>query len=617
MAGLQYRTMSRCLVLAIVAWSIFLTVPALGLDPSSPLTPIRYTLRFPEPHTHYVDVDAVIPTGHKPRIEIFMAVWTPGSYLVREYAGHIDEVSARAGGKAVLVTKTLKNRWSIQTGGAEVVTVSYKVYGRVMSVRHNWIDSGFAMLNGAPTFVSLFEPGIRRPHEVTIELPQGWTGVQTALPRVAGAAQTFRAEDFDTLVDSPIVAGNPVTHSFVVDGKTHTLVLEGDLSFFDGGQAAADIQKIVGAARELMGSLPYPHYHFLNLVTGDNDGLEHANSFLVRSNRFATRTHKAYLDWLSLVAHEYFHAWNVKRLRPAELGPFDYEHENYVPTLWIAEGFTDYYDDIILRRAGLSTRDECLEALSASIESVQTTPGRLVQPVDQASFDTWIKQYRPDENSVNTTIDYYAKGTAIGFLLDAKIRSLTGGQASLDDVMRLAMARYSGHKGFTTAQFYALASEVAKTDLTHWFTGAVESAGELDYDEAIGYYGLQFHRESDNAPAAKVALGVETVDDHSRIIVSEVRRGHTGMTAGLNVGDEIVAIDDVRVTGDGLAARMEQYHAGDGVGVLVARRGRMIRLGLKLEAAPGHEWKLEVMPGATAEQRSHLAAWIGPAGSPQ
>jgi predicted metalloprotease with PDZ domain len=603
--------MLRRLLPVVLACLVLLGSSASGTAPSAPLTPIHYTLRFPAPHTHYVEVEATIPTNRQPEVDVFMAVWTPGSYLIREYAGHVESVTARVGDRPVAVTKTRKNRWRISTSGADAVTLCYRVYGRVMSVRHNWIDSGFAMLNGAPTFVSRVEPGVRRPHVVSIELPTGWAGVQTALPRDKDSTPTFRADDYDTLVDSPIIIGNPAAHEFMVDGKQHTLVLEGDTSLFDGARAAADVEKIVGAAKALMGSLPYPHYHFLNMVTELEDGLEHANSFLVMSSRFATRTHKAYRSWLSLVAHEHFHAWNVKRLRPVELGPFDYENENYVSTLWIAEGFTDYYADIILRRADLSTRDEYLESLSTAIATVQTTPGRLVQPVAEASYDAWIKAYRPDENSINSTVDYYPKGAVIGFLLDAKLRAMTGGRASLDDVMRRAMARYSGDRGFSSAQFCALASEVAGADVAGWLTRVVESADELDYTEALGYYGLRFRKEGDTPSTPKTSLGADTRDDHGQLVVTGLRRGSAGMVAGLNVADEIVAIDGVRVTGEELAARMEQYRPGTTVEVLVARRGRMMTFTLKPEPVAGHAWKLEVAPGATDEQKSHLAAWIG------
>jgi predicted metalloprotease with PDZ domain len=569
---------------------------------------IRYTLRFPAPQTHYVEIEASLPTGGRPDLEVYMAVWTPGSYLVREYERHVEAVTAMAGGRAAHVEKSRKNRWKIATGGASSVTLRYRVYGREMTVRNNWIEAGFAMLNGAPTFLTPVGQG-KSPHEVKVELPAAWKSVQTPLMPVAGSANTFRADDFDTLIDSPIIIGNPVVREFTVDGKRHALVLEGDPSFFDADRAAADVQKIVVAAKGVMGPYLYPHYYFLNMVTEAGGGLEHKNSFLGMSSRYATRTHRSYLGWLGLISHEYFHNWNIKRLRPVELGPFDYENENYVRMLWVGEGFTDYYSDILLKRAALSTRPEYLEALSGQIEAVQTRPGREVTPVNMASYDAWIKQYRPDENSSNVSIDYYSKGAVIAFLLDAKIRKATNGSKSLDDGMRLALQRYSGDKGYTPEQFYQVMSETAGVDLKPWFAVVAESSEELNYDEALAFYGLRF------APVdmrnARAFLGAGTRNDSGRLVVSNVRRGTPAIASGLNVDDEILAIDDVRVRADGLAVRLEQYKPGDKIAMLVARRDRVMKLDVTLGADPGRPWRLETLSNASEEQKARLAAWIG------
>lgn len=569
--------------------------------------PIRYTLRFPAPHTHYVDVEAVYPTGGKPQVELFMAVWTPGSYLVREYERHVEAVAAKGpDGRARAVVKTRKNRWRVDTGGAASLTVSYRVYGREMTVRNNWIEAGFAMINGAPTFLTLADD-YHRPHEVRIELAQGWKTSATALMPIAGAANAYRAEDFDQLVDSPIILGNPVIESFDVDGKAHHLVLEGDPSFYDAKRAAADAEKIVRAAKGVWGQYPYPHYFFLDLVTESGGGLEHKNSAMLMSSRYATRTRRAYVGWLGLVAHEYFHNWNVKRLRPIELGPFDYEHEVYTKGLWIAEGFTDYYGNLLVIRAGLSSPAEYLDDLSGQIEAVQTTPGRLLQPVGMASYDTWIKQYRPDENTANTSINYYSKGAVVAFLLDAKIRRATNGTKSLDDAMRLAYERYAGAKGYTLEQFYQTMSEVAGTDLKPWFATVVDTAEELDYSDALEWYGLRF-RPVDTA-SARAWLGFASRNDSGRLMVTQVRRGTPAYDAGINVDDEVLAIDDVRVRADGLAARLDQYRPGDKISVLVARRDRLTTLPVTLGAEPGRTWRLEMAPEATAEQKARFAAW--------
>ncbi|MGH9172835.1 MAG: M61 family metallopeptidase, partial [Vicinamibacterales bacterium] len=485
-------------------------------------------------------------------------VWTPGSYLVREYQRHVENVVARdAGGGVLEVRKNRKNRWQIQTGGARSVTVTYRVYGREMTVRTNWIEAGFAMLNGAPTFISLVG-GTALPHDVSIELAPAWQNSSTALAP-GSEPHTYRAEDFDMLVDSPIILGNPVIRQFEAAGKRHYLVLEGDPQFFDVDRAATDIRKIVEAGGQIMdGRFDYPHYYMLNLVNDAGGGLEHKNSFLTMSGRFTTKTPRAYQAWLGLVAHEYFHNWNVKRLRPIDLGPFfDYENEVLTKALWIAEGFTDYYAGLLVKRAGLSTRDQYLEELTSQIEAVQNTPGRLVTSVDMASYDTWIKQYRPDENTANTTVNYYPKGAVIAFLLDARIRRATNGAKSLDDGMQLAYQRYSGPKGYTLEQFYQTMSDTAGTSLRVFFSTAAESTEELNYKEALDWFGLRFRPVDTRAQRAWI--GASTRNDAGRLVVRAVPRDTPAYTAGINVNDEIVAIDEVRVRADGLATRLEQY----------------------------------------------------------
>lgn len=573
---------------------------------AQPLHPIRYVLSFPAPHTHYVEVEAVVPTAGRADVELMMAVWTPGSYLVREFARHVEDVSAHAAGRQLSVAKARKNRWRVETAGAAEITVRYRVYAREMSVRTNWVESRFALLNGAPTFLTLVNDHAR-PHEVRVVLPPGWATTVSPLPRIDGEPHGYVAADYDTLVDSPLLAGNPALYEFVVGGRPHVLANEGEGGVWDGPRSAADTQRIVEAYLKLWGSLPYERYVFFNLITEAGGGLEHGSSTVLMTNRWRTGTRRDYLGWLGLVSHEFFHAWNVKRLRPQELGPFDYEQEVYTRSLWIAEGFTEYYDVLMLRRAGLLTGDEHLEQLSNTIRELQTTPGRAVQSAAQSSFDAWIKQYRPDENTPNSNVSYYTKGGVIGFLLDARIRSATGGRQSLDDVMRLAFARFSGSRGYTQAEFRQVASEVAGTDLSEWFARAVDSTEELTFDEALSYFGLRFRPVEPRAD--KGWIGAATKNDAGRLVITQVRRGTPAHAAGLNVDDEILAIGEFRVRADQLDARLERYRPGQVVSVLVARRDQLMRLDVTLGAEPPRAWSLEVSPTLTPEQEARLRAW--------
>jgi predicted metalloprotease with PDZ domain len=573
-----------------------------------------------------VEVAVTVPTGGRPQVDLMMAVWTPGSYLVREFSRHVERVTATASdGRALAVSKTRKNRWAIQlptpnsqpptpdvpsSNESLTVTVTYRVYGREMSVRTNWIERDFALLNGAPTFMTVPEL-MSGPHEILIEPASDWTQSRTALPPASDRPHHYVASSYDHLVDSPIVLGNPVVSEFTVDGKPHWLVNEGDAGVFDGARAALDVQRVVAEHRRMWGFLPYERYLFLNMITEGGGGLEHAESTVLMTSRWATRTRKVYLAWLGLVSHEFFHVWNVKRFRPAELGPFDYEREVHTRSLWVAEGITEYYGDLALHRAGLMTRDEYLEVLSSKIEGVQTTPGREVQSLSLASFDAWIKLYRPDENSVNSAMSYYIKGAVVAFLLDARIRSATNGAASLDDVLRTAYGQYSAERGFTADEIQRAIEGAVGTSLRDFWSNALDGTAELDYAPALETFGLRF-KVAAPAPDVKPWPGVATRNDAGRLVVSQVRRDGPAFGAGVNVDDEILAIDGFRVRADRFDERLQQYRPGDAVSILVARRERLVTIDLVLATEPAREWRLEVLPELSASQADHLTAWLQP-----
>jgi predicted metalloprotease with PDZ domain len=573
--------------------------------------PVRYTLRFPKPQTHYLEVTAQIPVG-KPQLELYMPVWTPGSYMVREYSRNVEALTATdENGRSLAVKKTRKNRWLVEAGSAKTLTVAYKVYANEPSVQGNYVDAGFAMLNGAANFVTI-EGDDKRAYEVKLELPAAWKESISGLKQTGEHA--YVASDFDQLLDSPIYAGNAPIHEFEVDGKKHYLVNEGEGPMWDGAASAKDVAKIVAEYSRMWGGLPYDHYVFFNMLIEAGGGLEHKNSTWMGGSKWAygntvvpppsddpapRGTYRPNrLGWLGLVSHEYFHLWNVKRLRPAELGPFDYEQENYTRSLWLAEGVTSYYGELALGRTKLATRDQALQSFSGAISGLQNTPGRLVTPLEQNSFDAWIKLYHSDENTQNTAISYYTKGEIVGLLLDAKIRKLTDGAKSLDDAMKLAYERYSGERGYTPEQFRATVNEVAGSDLGQWFQLVLDSTKELDYSELLDWYGLRFKAlaQKPGAPP-RIRTGLQTKTDNGRLVVSTVVRDTPGEEAGLNVGDEILGVN-------------ESYKPGETVKLLVAHRDMLQEVNFVVTADNPVSWQLEVRPDATDAQKAHLKAWL-------
>jgi predicted metalloprotease with PDZ domain len=573
--------------------------------------PIRYTLTFPAPHTHYVEVEASYPTAGRPSIDLMMAVWTPGSYLIREYERHVEALTATDPARARLsVEKTRKNRWRVATNGAKTVWVRYRVYAHEMTVRTNWVDEELAMLNGAPTFITLLESPSRRAHEVRLVLPRTWAKSFSGLPQGIGE-NTYVAPDYDTLVDSPIVAGSPSVYEFSVRGTRHSLVNFRERGVWNGPQAAKDLAAVANAIADFWGDMPFDRFYFFNVIGSARNGLEHRNSMLMNIPLDSTKTRDGYLEWLSLASHEYFHAWNVKRLRPVELGPFDYENEVYTSALWFVEGLTDYYADLFLVRARVATRDEFFVALSEQIRTLQTTPGRLEQSVEAASYDAWIKYYRSDENTPNTAISYYVKGAVIGFVLDAHIRRLSGGAKSLDDVMRLMRTRFSGDRGFSREDVRTAVVEIVGAvhapEIRAWMVRALETTAELDYEAAVDWFGL---RITPPVAAPRAYLGVTTRAEDGNALVTGIRRGSPAATAGMSLLDEITAVNGEPLQGGNLSQRLERFAPGSKVELSLVRRGEKRTLNIVLATDPRHGWQLSVSPGATRTQSQRLDAWL-------
>ena len=592
----------------------------------------EYTLRLEGAAQHMVEVEAVLEAGG-PELELMMAVWTPGSYLVREFARHVEGFEAMTlEGAPLPLRKVSKNRWRVMAPppppaeepapdatGEEVaaaapvlperIAIRYRVYARELTVRTNFVDANLAVLNGAALFV-VPARGLARPFDLRVEVPDGWPHIATALPvhpEVSEGEARYLAADFDELVDSPWVAGSDARiDTFEVGGVEHVLATFEGHGVFDQEKALADLSRLVALQQRFWRVVPYERYVFLNVLSGGGGGLEHKASTLFIGSRWSSEDEAAYRRWLGLVSHEFFHTWNVKRLRPDPLGPFDYEEENYVRDLWVAEGVTSYYDDLLLRRVGLMSRTDYLDVLSKGIERVESAPGRLVQSLSMASFDAWIKFYRPDENSVNTAVSYYVKGMLVAFLLDARIRDATDGVKSLDDVMRLAYERFAAQpNGFAPDEFRALATEVAGVDQAAFFAEAVDGASALDFTAAFRTLGLRFAPVDEPPPGAY--LGARLGEDGK---VREVRRDTPAHAAGLNVGDELLGVGAERLPEDfpGRLARME---AGTETTLLVARRGRLLRLDVTLGQPPA-ERRVEVDPEAGPAQDRAREAWLGP-----
>src|SRR5687768_5243632 len=509
-------------------------------------TNIAFTVSMPRPHTHLFEIDVSIKREGLVAVPaeelLVMPVWTPGSYLVREFERHVQDFAATdATGQQLKWEKINKNTWRVVTNRSRDWRATYKVYANELSVRTSELNSSHAYWNNANLLMYL-EGFLTSPSTVRVVAPDVWK-VATGLPGVPGQRNTFRAENFDVLYDSPFEVSNFKSILFNVKGVPHRIVIDGEGNY-DPERMRRDVQKIVETQIELMGGeIPYRDYTFiLHLRPNASGGLEHANSTSLGYSPFgftalpgdratsaspnAPQQTPEYRGFLSLVSHEFFHVWNVKRIRPDALGPFDYTKENYTKLLWVAEGITSYYENLILRRAGLITDKEFLSAFAASVQSFQRRPGRREMSAEEASYETWIKYYRQDENSVNSQVDYYDKGAILGLLLDLEIRRLSKGTKSLDDVMRhLYTEFYKKDRNYTPSDFQKVSELMAGASLEDFFAKYVRGREELDCSASLAAAGWGLGTtgvSGTQIPVVKACMGADPIQEGARLVVSWV-----------------------------------------------------------------------------------------------
>ncbi|WP_266365959.1 M61 family metallopeptidase [Tellurirhabdus rosea] len=605
--------MKKTVSLLFLCW--FLLASAYGHEGQlPPAAPITYILSMPKPQTHYAEVemrlvasDAVTNVKKNGYVDVKMPVWTPGSYLIREYAKNVEGFRALVNGKPVKADKIRKNTWRIFTN-QEAITIQYQVYANELSVRTSHVDADHGYFNGASIF--LFVDGLRsQPHRVVVNPYTDWKKVSTGLPAVPGQANTFEAPDFDVLVDSPIEVGNQKTFRFTAAGVPHTVAMFGETTY-DEQKVAADLKKVCETATSVFGEQPCKDYTFIvhHTPTGGG-GLEHLNSTTLQVTRNAYSRPESYQGFLSLAAHEYFHLWNVKRLRPRALGPFDYENENYTTQLWVAEGITSFYQDYILRRAGLIAPDAFLKITASEITRIENQPGNRVQSVAESSQDAWIKYYRPNENSVNSIISYYDKGAVLGGLLNLAILSATNGQRNLDDLMKSLYEEYykKQKRGFTDEEFEQAASRVAGRNMSDFFRKYVFSTDPIDYNAFFAPVGLRLDDVSTTKNA--VFLGATTRVVDGRHFVTSVRRDSPAWNDGINVGDELVSLNGTK-PGPDLNSALGSFKPGDAVSIQVSRNGLPRTLSVKLATNPLVNFQLVPVANPTAGQKALYAKWL-------
>ena len=571
---------------------------------------LHYHVELHHLHAHQYRVTLRIATPAAQQL-VSLPVWIPGSYLVREFAKNLQELNARQNGQPIAVQQLSKHQWQLDCSANAPVELSYLVNAYDTSVRTAWLDQRRGFFNGTSLLLRVHGQEAQ-PHQLRIspsaQVPD-WK-LATGLSAVEVDAQgfgTYTAGNYDELVDCPVEMGNFWSSSFTARGVPHRFVVAGAPASFDGERLLRDTQKICEAEIDFWGVAPHSSYVFMLNVTHDGyGGLEHCNSTALICSRSdlprqgVDKASDGYVQLLGLISHEYFHTWNVKRLRPAELVPYNYDQENYTELLWFFEGFTSYYDDLLLRRAGLIDNATYLKLITKTLNQVQQTPGRKVQSVAQSSFDSWVKYYRQDENTANATVSYYTKGALVAMSLDLKLRQ--EGQTTLDAVMRALWQRCQGSamsEADVLTVLQALTGRSWETELQVW----VHGTQELPVTELLAAHGVAADADQ---PVPAQALGLRVQESHS-VLIKQVLRGGLAEQAGMMAGDEWYGIE---IAGQGWRlGKLEELamYAPQGttsITALVARDRQLLRLTLPLPqaSAPLSNYKLRVQDEAAVNR---------------
>ena len=581
--------------------------------------PVTYRIEARDANTHLFDITLTIASPLAQQ-RVSLPVWIPGSYLVREFSKNLQRLTAQQNRGKLPVKQLDKCTWQIDCRPGKLLVLRYQIYAHDNSVRTAWLDAERGFFNGTSVCVTV--DGQQASHHILeIIEPKNTSNWQVATGLAIQKTNkrgfgTYIAANYDELVDCPVELGTFWSGAFTACGVPHRFVVAGALPGFDGAKLLADTQKICEEEMRfwhgkvgVRNKLPFTHYLFmLNAVDESYGGLEHRNSTALICNRKdlprvgQSKVSDGYTTLRGLISHEYFHTWNVKRLRPAEFASYDYTQENYTELLWFFEGFTSYYDDLLLRRAGLLDSTGYLKLLNKTINQVMQTPGTQVQAVADASFDAWVKYYRQDENTPNATVSYYTKGALVGLCFDLTLR--LEGQTTLDDVMRGLWQRCKAGP-MSEADFAAVLHTLGKRSFAPELASWVHGKSDLPLRTLLTQHGIEVH--DDPAQLAQ-RLGLRVTETQG-VMVKTVLSGGAAEKAGFAAGDEWLGVEDAKKQGGWRMLRLDDLllYAGTAkkITALISRDKRILRLELTIPPA-ATTWRLTVRDAAKVD------AWLAP-----
>ncbi|MBL8414749.1 MAG: M61 family metallopeptidase [Propionivibrio sp.] len=587
-------------------------------------TPLRYSIQPLSTQAHTFEVCCCVtnpdPTGQR----FALPAWIPGSYLIRDFARHIVAIRAESGGKPLRLTKIDKHTWQaapMRHGGP--ITVTAVIYAWDLSVRGAHLDQTHAFFNGTSVFLRVHGHE-DAPCLLNIQPPAGnackdWR-IATALEPARGETRCarphgfglYRAASYDELIDHPVEMGRFTLARFKACGVPHEIAISGHHDC-DLERLSADLKRICEWQIRFFGEpAPMSRYVFLVTAVGEGyGGLEHraSSALLCARNDLPypgmQGLSEGYRTFLGLCSHEYFHTWNVKRITPAAFKPHQLDRENYTTLLWAFEGFTSYYDDLALLRSGVIELKDWLELTAKTISNVERGPGRRQQTLAESSFDAWSKFYRPDENTPNAVVSYYAKGALVALALDLTLRRKTLGKISLDDTMRALWQRH-GKTGIGVAEddIRLISEELSGINLRRFFADAVHGTGELPLKKLLAPFAIKLGWEAAKIPS----LGIKTASENNELRLATVYSQGAAQAAGLSAGDILLAIDGLRVTPASIDRQLARHQPGDSIKVHAFRRDELMEFKVHLDPPPAETAKLAPSGKSDRLRREWLGA---------
>ncbi len=572
-------------------------------------TAVHYSLGMSKPYTHFFEVEVKVDnlSRSESHLDFVLPVWRPGRYMVLDFAGGVQEFSATGENNKTLSWKKIdKTTWRVETKGTEHITVQYKVYANEFNQRTRGLNDEHGFVDGTAVFMYV-EKFRKLPVRLTVHPFSDWH-VTTGLESEEGNANELTAPNYDVFVDCPIEIGTQKDFTFDVDGIPHVLSFAGDGNW-NADTLIKDISKIIQTTKAMWGDFPYKRYVFLvHCSPNSGGGTEHLNSVIMGTRPFIFKNPETYRGFLGLVSHEYFHTWNVKQLRPKGMHPYDYLKENYTDELWISEGTTSYYDNLILVRAGYQKVQKYLDDLATAIQSDRQRPGNNVQSIVESSFDSWVKFWRGTQQSFNSETDYYGKGSLVSLLLDLELHQRTSNKSSLDEVMQTMYKRFplSG-SGYTVNDVREVAEELSNSNLKEFFTDYIFGTKQLPWEQTLAYAGLELTLKD---TLAKPWIGFSLSESGGRTTVSQLSAGSPAYNAGVDLGDEVVAMNGFRIRPADLSERVKDLPVGESVTLTLMRGDKLRTIEVKLEAGPLLSYKLNKVKEPTELQKTMYENWL-------